>query len=70
MDRNQLRKAFRSLSNDACVNDEVVVCFTKMFNEWEYNPFLTDSDYRGAIVMTSNLVETLCFQWNNRTLRT
>jgi hypothetical protein len=30
---------------------------------------LTDSDYRGAIVMASNLVEMLCFQRSNITLR-
>jgi hypothetical protein len=70
MNRNQLRKTSRSLSNGACVNDEVVVCFSKMFNEWEYKTFLTDSDYCGAIVMTSNLVETLCFWRINRMLRT
>jgi len=70
MDRNQLRKALRSLSNGACVNDEVVVCFSKMFNKWEYKTLLTDSDYSGAILMTSNLVETLCFRQNNRKLST
>ena len=70
MDRNRIRTALRSLSNGACVNDDVVVSFSKMFNEWEYKTFLADSNYRGAIVMTSNLVEKLCFQQNSRTLRT
>ena len=70
MDRNRIRTALRSLSNGACVNDDVVVCFSKMFNEWEYKTFLADSNYRGAIVITSNLVEKLCFQRNSRTLRT
>ena len=27
MDRNQIRTALRSLSNGACVSDDVVVCF-------------------------------------------
>ena len=55
-------KCVKSLDDDQAIFDDVLSTFKNLFNKREYDKFLKNQDYKGAIMIKPHITNQLCFE--------